>query len=67
MKATWVQSAFLKNARSLTVVIQDMGYPFFEERNDILVLDTTDIMESVAQTVMKVKTIDQNQYSKFFR
>ena len=39
MKATyWVQSAFLKNVRYRTVVIQVMSNTFFEERNDILVL-----------------------------
>ena len=42
-----------------------MGNPFLEERNDLLVLDTKDHMESVAGTVMKVETIGQDQYSKF--
>ena len=35
-----VKSAFLKDVQSLTVVLQDMGNPFFEESNDLLVLDT---------------------------
>ena len=60
-----MQSAFLKDVQSLAVVIQDMGNPFLDERNDVLFLDTKYIMESVARTVMKVKTIGQDQYSKF--
>ena len=34
-----VQSAFLKDVQSLTVVIQDMDNHFFEECNDLFVLD----------------------------
>ncbi len=60
-----VQSAFLKDVQSLTLVLQDMGNPFLEESNDLLVLDTKEIMESVAGTVRKVETIGQEQYSKF--
>ena len=60
-----VQSAFLKDVQSLTVVLQDMGNPFMEENNDLLVLDTKDIMASVAGTVRKVETISPEQYSKF--
>ena len=60
-----VQYAFLKDVQSLTVVLQDMGNPFLEESNDLLVLYTKDIMESVTGTVRKVETIGQEQYSKF--
>ena len=42
-----------------------MGNPFLEEINDLLVLDTNDIMESAAVTARKVETIGQEQYSKF--
>ena len=42
-----------------------MGNPFLEESNDLLVIDTKYIMESVAGTVRKVETIGQEQYSKF--
>ena len=46
--------------------MQDMSNPVLEERNDVLVLDTKFIMELISGTVVKVKTIDQDQYSKFF-
>ena len=54
-----MQSAFLKDVQSLTLVLQDMGDPFLEESNDLLVLDTKYIMETVAGTVKKVETIGQ--------
>ena len=60
-----VQSAFLKDVQSLTLVLQYMGNQFLEGSNDLLVLDTQDIMESVAGTLRKVETIGQKQYSKF--
>ena len=60
-----VLSAFLNDVQSLTLVLQDMGNPFLEESNDLLVLDTKYIMESIAGTVRKVETIGQEQYSKF--
>ena len=59
-----VQSVFRNDVQSLTVVIHEMGDPLLEERNDMLVLDTKHIMESVAGTVIKVKTISQDQYRK---
>ncbi len=52
-----VQSAFLKDVQPLTLVLQDMGNPFLEESNDLLVLDTKYIMESVAGTVKKWKPL----------
>ena len=60
-----MQSAFLKGVHSGTVIMQDMGNPFLEERNDVLVLDTKYIMASVPRTVINVKTIGQDQCSKF--
>jgi hypothetical protein len=61
-----VQSAFLKDVRALTAVIQDLGNPFLEESNDLLVLDTKCIMDDiVADTVRKVTTLGEDQYSKF--
>ena len=56
-----VQSAFVKYVQSLTVVLQDIGNPFLEESNDLLVLYTKHIMESVAGTIRKVENIGQAQ------
>ena len=49
---------------NLSVVIQDMGNPFSEESNVLLVPDTKYIMESFAGSVMKLKNIGQDQCSK---
>ena len=43
-----------------------MGNLFLEESNDLLLLDTKYIVESVAGTVMKVKTIGHDQNKNFF-
>ena len=61
-----MQSAsFLKDVQPLTVVLQDMGNPFLEKRNYLLAVYTKYIMESVSETVRKVETVGQEQYSKF--
>ena len=43
-----------------------MGSPFLEETEDLLVLDTRDIMDaSVGETVRKVEVLGEEQYNKF--
>ena len=50
-----VQETFMTQVRSLNV---GMGNPFLEESQDLLVLDSKDIMDkSVAQTKEKVETL----------
>ena len=45
----------MKDVRSLTVVFEEMGNPFPEESQDLMVLDTRDIMDtSVVETVEHV-------------
>jgi len=61
-----VQAAFLKDVRSFTAVLDEMGNPFLEESQDLLVLDTKDIMDaSVAETVRKVESLGEDQYKSF--
>ncbi|KAJ8380702.1 hypothetical protein SKAU_G00014800 [Synaphobranchus kaupii] len=61
-----VQEAFMMNVRSLTAVIEEMGNPFLEESQDLLVLDSKDIMSSsVADTVRKVESLGAQQYKTF--
>ena len=65
MKVT-CSAIFLPQRRPIShSFIQDMGNPFLEESNDLLVLDTRYIMESFAGNVVKVNNIGQDQYSKF--
>ena len=60
----FIMNSNLEDVQPLTLVLQDMGNPFLEESNDLLVLDTKYIMESVAGTVRKVEISGQEQYSK---
>ena len=61
-----VQTAFHKDVRSLKAVMEVMGNPFLELSQDLLVLDTKDIMDvSVAETVRKVETVGREQYDIF--
>ncbi|KAL7373698.1 hypothetical protein ABVT39_012891 [Epinephelus coioides] len=57
-----MQEAFMKHVRSLTAVIEEMGNPFLEESQDLLVLDSKDIMSSaVADTLyVSCQTHDGN-------
>ena len=42
-----------------------MGNPFRENTQDLLVLDTKDIMETpVAETVRKIESLGEEQYTK---
>ncbi|KAG0723835.1 hypothetical protein GWK47_005388 [Chionoecetes opilio] len=46
-----VQAAFMKDVRALIAVFEEMGNPFLENTQDLLVLDTRDIMDTpVAET-----------------
>ncbi|XP_041473700.1 uncharacterized protein LOC121422610 [Lytechinus variegatus] len=61
-----VQVSFMKEVRALTKVFQEMGNPFLEETQDLMVLDTGDIMETtVTETVRKVESLGEEQYAKF--
>lgn len=61
-----MQSTFLHECKALTDVMQEFGNPFIEETNDLMVLDTKEIMgELVVATVKTIETLGQQQYSQF--
>ena len=61
-----VQKAFKKQVKSLSTTITKMGNPFQESTNDLLVLDTQDMMlHSVVETVKTLESVGQNQYREF--
>ena len=61
-----VQAAFLKDVKALVKVLEDMGNPFLECSQDLLVIDTRDIMDTqVAETVRRIETIGNEQFTKF--
>ena len=60
-----VQAAF-HQVRTLATVTEEMGNPFLEDSQDLLVIDTRDVMDvAVADTVRKVKSLGEEQYKKF--
>ena len=61
-----VQAAFLKEVKSLVNVLGEMGNPFLEHSQDLLVIDTRDIMDpQVAEIVRRIETLGEEQYTKF--
>ena len=53
-----VQDAFVKEVKSLRATTEEMGNPFMESSEDLLVLDTHDIVDSSVTDTIKniVKT-----------
>ena len=61
-----VQAPFLKEVKALVAVLEEMGNPFLEDSQDLLVIDTKDIMDTqVAETVRKIETLGEKQYTEF--
>ena len=61
-----VQAVFLKEVKALVTVMEEMGNPFLEHSQDLLVIDTRDIMDTqVAETVRRIETLGKEQYTKF--
>ena len=61
-----VQTAFLKEVRALVTVLEEMGNPFLERSQDLLVIDTRDIMDTqVTETVRRIEALGEEQYTEF--
>ena len=61
-----VQAAFLKEVKALVAVLDEMGNPFLEHSEDLLVIDTRDIVVAeVAETVRKIDSLGEEQYIEF--
>ena len=61
-----VQTSFLKEVKSLVAVIEEMGNPFLEQSQDLLVLDTRDILDqSVGESLRKAEELGEKQYHNF--
>ena len=58
----------MKDVCSLVGVIEEMGNPFEEESQDLVILDTKNIAGPAAvETVMNAKRIGQEQFEAFTR
>lgn len=61
-----VQTSFMKEVKSLVDVIEEMGNPFLEQSQDLLVLDTRDILDpSVGESVRNAEKLGEKQYQNF--
>ena len=61
-----IQKEFTKSVKALTKTIEELGNPFTETSDELLVLDTRDIVhETVATTVKTVVSLGQRQYEEF--
>ena len=61
-----LQSLFYRDVVSLTRTIEEMGNPFMEETDDLLALDTKQIMSSDALArLRKVEEVGMAQYESF--
>ena len=50
----------------LVQVLEDMGNPFMEESEDLLVLDSRDVADpAIVQTVSEIEKTGQDQYDKY--
>ena len=63
-----VQDEFAKDVKSLVKVFEEMGNPFLERSEDLLVLDSRDIVDSsVVETVRKIEAIGEEQFKDYFK
>ena len=61
-----VQTSFLKEVKSLVAVIEEIGNPFLEQSQNLLVLDTRYILDpSVGESVKKAEKLGEKQYHNF--
>ena len=61
-----MQKSFKEQAASLIQVINELGNPFLEDGNELLVLDTQNVMdESVVNTVQTVESLGKDQYARY--
>ena len=66
MKGKELKQLFCKRCSLPVDVIEDMGNPFEEESQDLLVLDTKEIADpAVVKTVRSAKSVGQDQFDAF--
>ena len=65
-QTTSVQNAIRKDVCSLVNVMEELGNPFEEESEDLLVLDNNEMVDpSAVEAVKKVQKIGQQQFKTF--
>ena len=63
-----VQDNFLKDVNALRDVIEEMGNPFAEQNDELVILDTKEVVENeVADEVLELTVLGQAQYYQFIQ
>ena len=61
-----IQTKFLKEVKSLVSVMEEMGNPFLEESDDLIVLDSRDILDTCAkEEICNAEKLGEDQYQRF--
>ena len=61
-----VQETFLKEVKSVVALFENMGNPFLENSEDLMVLDTRDVMDaSVGETMRNTEVLGKEQFEEF--
>ena len=62
------QKTFQLHVLSLVEVINDMGNPFLDQSEDLLTLDTGNVLdESVVDTVRKIEDLGKEQFESYYK
>ena len=65
-KTKAMQTTFHKQVKALHAMIMEMGNPFKEASQDLLVLNSRDIIDpSIVATVRSIQKLGQQQYDQF--
>ena len=61
-----IQSAFARDVQSLTEVFEEMGNPFLEDSEDLLVLDSRNIVHvAVSDAIKEIEQLGIDQYEAY--
>ena len=64
---TAVQKTFRKQVLSLCDTFEEMGNPFVEDSNDLLILDSKEVVDpEVVETIQNIVRVGEEQYNLFF-
>ena len=63
-----IQAAFAQDVKSLVEAFEEMGNPFLEDSEDLLVLDSRNIVDaSVRDAIQKIEQLGINQYEVYVK
>jgi len=59
-----VQPSFIDEVKSLVTIFEELGNPFMEQGDDLLVLDTRDVLDKLVGEAAEV--LEKGEHQKFF-